>query len=69
MTLVRSLVMSECWQVKESWVCQKSHTEHSSGKVTDRKHLCKQYVTMSLWEKQECRPKRIVSVQSKVSVR
>lgn len=45
--------MSECWQVKESWVCQKNHTEHSSGKVTDRKHLCKQYATMSLWEKQE----------------
>lgn len=27
--LVRSLVMSKCWQLKEAWVCKQNHRGHS----------------------------------------
>lgn len=57
-------MMSEFWQLKETWVCKQNHTEHSSGKITKRKHLCKHYATMSLWERHECSPKRSVLVPS-----
>lgn len=61
-------MMSECWQLSKSRVCNRNHAEHNSGKVTNRKHLCKHCVTMSLWERHEWIPKRSVFVQSKEAV-
>lgn len=61
-------MMSECWQLKESWVCKQNHTEHSSGKVTNRKHLCKHCVTMPFGKGMSVVQEEVLFIPSKAAV-